>query len=48
MGVAYFYRVADVLDGWLEGIREGAEWKIEDKRRELGRALEAYAERGNA
>ena len=48
VGVAYFYRVADVLDGWLEGIREGAEWKIEDKRRELGRALEAYAERGNA
>ena len=48
VGAAYFYRVADVLDGWLEGIREGAEWKIEDKRRELGRALEAYAERGNA
>ena len=48
VGVAYFYRVADVLDGWLEGIREGAEWKIEDKRRELGRALAAYAERGNA
>ena len=48
MGAAYFYRVADVLDGWLEGIREGAEWKIEDGREELRRALSAYAERGKA
>ncbi len=45
---AYFHRVADAIDGWLEGVREDAEWKIDNKRGALSHALTAYTERAGA
>jgi|APSaa5957512576_1039674.scaffolds.fasta_scaffold108057_2 aminoglycoside 2''-phosphotransferase len=45
---AYFCRVAGAIGGWLEGVREGAEWKIDNKRDALRHALTAYTERPGA